>query len=329
MPSAPTGAVLDPLTGVLSWQPTETQLGDREFAVRVTDSRGSFSGQGFTVQVNGTNTPPAITSVPPTAAGVGQPYRYAVEATDPEGDALRFSLGERPEGMTVDELTGEVLWDAPTLGTHTVEIIASDSHNDLNRQRYTLVVEPTAVNQAPRITSTPQGLTGVGTEYTYTLEAEDPDGDTLNYQLLEAPEGMAVDAVTGEVLWDKPVAGTYTVAVGANDGRLGGAQRFTLTVVDNSPPRFTSEPIATAVVGGDYSYTVEALDIDGDALSYQLTEAPEGMSLDRFGRVQWQATDEGSFPVEVTVTDRFGATDVQSYRYLNKFQAQTKPKRAL
>jgi hypothetical protein len=64
-----------------------------------------------TVTVVQPNRPPVITSTPNTAATVGQPYSYAVQATDPDpGDTLTFSLTTVPAGMTINATTGLIQW---------------------------------------------------------------------------------------------------------------------------------------------------------------------------------------------------------------------------
>ena len=50
-------------------------------------------------------------------ATVGTPYHYAVTATDPEGDALLFSLANPPADMTIDPDTGVVTLDAAAAQT--------------------------------------------------------------------------------------------------------------------------------------------------------------------------------------------------------------------
>ncbi|HCL90511.1 MAG TPA: hypothetical protein DHW70_04240 [Candidatus Atribacteria bacterium] len=53
-----------------------------------------------------TNLSPTITSTPITLATVDVLYTYDVNATDPEGDTLTYSLIAPPEGMTIDPDTG-------------------------------------------------------------------------------------------------------------------------------------------------------------------------------------------------------------------------------
>ena len=40
----------------------------------------------------------------------GGVYSYQVEAADPEGDPISFSLADAPEGMTIDPESGLLSW---------------------------------------------------------------------------------------------------------------------------------------------------------------------------------------------------------------------------
>ena len=58
--NAPIGMVIDPQTGALRWNPNVSQIGTHTIAVRLTDSFGAFSGQEYTLKVNGINIPTII-----------------------------------------------------------------------------------------------------------------------------------------------------------------------------------------------------------------------------------------------------------------------------
>lgn len=60
----------------------------------------------------------------------------------------------------------------------------------------------TIVNVGPTITSTPPDVASIGTVYTYEIEAMDPalELDPFGYELLEAPEGVTIDA-EGVLTW--------------------------------------------------------------------------------------------------------------------------------
>ena len=84
----------------------------------------------------------------------------------------------------------------------------------------------------------------------------------------------------------------------------------------NRPPRILSAPPTIVGSGFAYRYRVLAADEDlGDVLSFTLTAAPAGMTMDDAGVVRWQpsAADLGPHQVTVAVTDQEGAGDVQAF----------------
>jgi len=72
------------------------------------------------------NQPPVITSTPITVAPENVPYTYNVDAIDPDGDSLTYTLALSPVGMTIDPVTGLITWNHdPWQGTDapvTVEV---------------------------------------------------------------------------------------------------------------------------------------------------------------------------------------------------------------
>ena len=56
------------------------------------------------------NLPPVITSIPLTQAKNYQPYNYQVQASDPNGDPLIYSLALAPANMTINPSTGLIQW---------------------------------------------------------------------------------------------------------------------------------------------------------------------------------------------------------------------------
>jgi RHS repeat-associated protein len=321
--ASPTGMSIDPNLGTLRWTPTADQLGSQSVVVRASDPYGGFATQSYTVTVRSVNLPPMITSVPPTAADTADTYTYAVSASDPENDALTFSLTAFPASMTIDPNDGFIQWspDASQVGSQNVAIQVDDGQGGIATQTYTIVVAYAATNQPPVITSTPSQVTTVGQTYTYQVTASDPEGQALTYMLLVKPDGMAIDPNTGLVTWTPTSAqiGSNAVVVGAVDPLgAGGTQSFGILVNPvNNPPAL--DPIAdqSVTAGLQFRYDVHASDPDGNALYYSLDTASEtrGMIIDGLGRMGWITTKDnvGSYPVTVTVTDALGATASQSF----------------
>ncbi|MFM6156165.1 MAG: putative Ig domain-containing protein, partial [Sphaerospermopsis kisseleviana] len=314
---APSGMVLDIQTGALRWQPQSNQLGQQQVTVRLLDSYGDYSTQTFTLKVNGANSPANILSNPITRGAIGQAYTYTVVAVDPENSPLTYSLGRRPNGMTIDA-TGKVQWTPTQVGSYDIDVSVTDNQGATTTQTYRLEVGSTAINHAPNITSTPGFVANVGSAYQYQVEAKDPDGQTLRYQLLESPQGMTIDAASGLLSWTTPVNGNYQVVVAVFDpDGLGVTQGYTLTAKTNSLPVIRSTPGLEAVPNQIYRYNLQAFDPDGDSLGYSLdtTSQALGMTLDTQGRLSWTPNNSqlGDHAVILTVTDGAGGTTQQTF----------------
>ena len=112
--------------------------------------------------------------------------------------------------------------------------------------------------------------------------------------------------------------GTNSVFVIVQDGNGGNdTQSFTIVVSNvNDAPLITSTPVTLATEDMQYLYDVEAMDIEGDTLSYSLSTYPIGMTIDNAsGFISWTPTNSqvGSNSVVVLVLDGNGGTDTQSY----------------
>ena len=84
----------------------------------------------YFTQTNQTNGAPVITSTPVTGATENAKYTYDVDATDPDGDTLIFSLITNPSGMSISSTYGLISW-TPTiaqLGLNNVTVNVSDSN---------------------------------------------------------------------------------------------------------------------------------------------------------------------------------------------------------
>jgi hypothetical protein len=317
--AAPGGMVIDADTGLVAWNPTNNQIGVHDVRVRVTDAYGLASIQVFTLDVNGVNTPPRIQSNPNTIAGVSSRYTYQVEATDLEGDELTYALGNRPSGMTIDD-QGLVTWtpNGSQAGNQTVEVLVRDAQGATSKQTYQIVVGQGPVNQAPTINSQPGFRADVNAPYRYQVVAQDPENGLLTYGLKTAPVGMAIDAQTGLISWNSPVVGNTRIEVTVTDaGGLVAVQGYTLTARENQVPVIGSVPKTQVTVGNTYRYDVQAVDSDGDLLTYSLDadSVAKGMTIDQYGRITWQPKlgNVGAQAVVVTVKDPNGAQAVQNY----------------
>lgn len=85
-------------------------------------------------------------------------------------------------------------------------------------------------------------------------------------------------------------------------------------VLINNNPVIDSRPVLEATVGKEYTYQVVASDPDGDNLTYNLTEGPEGMTVDAQGLITWTPDKAGDHDMVLTVLDIHLASVSQNWR---------------
>ncbi|WP_292745723.1 Ig-like domain-containing protein, partial [Nostoc sp. NMS4] len=151
------------------------------------------------------------------------------------------------------------------------------------------------LNQPPVIQTKPEIEVIAGKPYRYDVSATDPNGDSLTYKLLVAPNDMTINPTTGSITWSTTTAdiGNQTVYLQVNDGHGGiTEQKYILAVLSdttpNRPPSFVTDPVVDAAVNQPYIYNSSSVDPDQDPLTYNLIIGPDGMTVDPItGQVKW------------------------------------------
>jgi RHS repeat-associated protein len=322
--TAPAGMAFDATTGLVEWTPTNAQLGRHNVRLVVDDGRTGIVEQSFTIDVvtEGTNLPPAISSVPLLSATVETPYAYDPSASDADGDVLLFSLARAPQGMSVDPMHGNLRWTptADQLGPHEVILEVADPQGGRATQRFTIVARN--VNTTPLITTTPLANAAVDKLYVYGVGAIDADRDPLSIALVSGPDGMTLDTARGLLKWTPTIlqVGEHAVEIRVQDDRGAAAtQSYSVVVRDaseNLPPIVTSSPRLEATVGARYSYAISAGDPEGGPVTYEIVGGPAGAVVDRnTGLVQWtpSAGQLGSQQVTLAAIDDAGARAAQTF----------------
>ncbi|QOY86232.1 putative Ig domain-containing protein [Paludibaculum fermentans] len=277
--SGPGGMTVNPSTGLLQWTPSSA--GTFPVSVRVSDIAGATANQSWSLLVVNQNHGPVITTTPPPTGRVGQTYSYAPKATDADaGDVLTWSLRAAPNGMTINPLTGVLLWNAAVaqIGSNPVTLEVRDIIGAIATQTWNITVSA-VVNGPPVITSTAPTQSQVNGLYIYQVTATDPENDGLLYNLLTAPTGMTVSNL-GKIQWtpaaNQTGANSVTVRVGDTFGN-GVTQSFVVTVsgADTTPPTVTIlSPAPSTTVSGDV--TVRGSVIDANLKSWELEYQVKG-----------------------------------------------------
>ena len=276
---APTGVTIDASSGLVNWIPATDQFGAHPVIVRAVDQFGGVGTQSFEINViDPNNSEPSITSTPPVTALVSQAYAYPVVASDPNGDTLSFALSVAPVGMVIDSVSGQINWvpTAEQIGDHPVTVTVGDGRGGLVGQSFTIAVADSA-NGTPQINSAPSNFGKASFEYSYQINATDPDGDTLNYSLTQGPAGMSLDSL-GVLLWTPAVTGFADVSVRVDDGLAFVEQAWSIEVLAADTPLTIDASVDPNRIemGGSVLISIGAAGMAGD---FEITARLDGQPL--------------------------------------------------
>ena len=302
---APEGMTVS-ATGVVQWTPGNT-VTTADVTLEVIDGGedGTVAAvQSWTITVGSVNDSPEITSAAIVTATEGMVYQYPVQVTDPDdannGTDLTFELTTAPAGMTVSSM-GLIEW-TPTNDDVSVPVTVvvrdgGESGAVPATQSWTIAVTP--VNDAPEITQGATTTLAVEEDVLASLGLNATDIDTAAANLTwsvstVATNGTASVSGTGS---SKSVSyvpnadfnGSDEFVVTVSDGELSDTITVNVTVnAVNDAPVMTSAAVTDATEDEAYTYAATATDIDGDTLTWSLTEFPEGMAIDASsGVISW------------------------------------------
>jgi hypothetical protein len=229
-----------------------------------------------------TNSPPTISGTPPTGASVGVQYAFTPTGMDLDGNALTYSITNRPSWTTFNASTGR-LAGTPTsanIGTYS-NIVIRVSDGQATAQLPPFAIAVTNVpNRPPTISGTPATSVTLGTSYSFRPIASDPDGNPLTFSITNAPSWATFSTTTGR-LQGTPTAshvGTYAnIVIRVSDGQATAQlPAFTIAVrsTANRPPVISGTPPTSVTPGTAYSFQPSASDPDGNPLTFSITNAP-------------------------------------------------------
>lgn len=260
----------------LTWTPQASEVATGgTFILRVTDPSGSYTEQEFTVPVNSgavpANDAPIIDSIPTGPAIVDEQYAYEVQAHDPNGDILVYSVDANAQaaGVSIDSQTGLLVWTPGSATTISITITASDQHSiNLGTATQTFILDTVlpsvpGADRTPEFTSKPAGPAYLSSIWSYQLNATDvEDSDTtLTYSLISptSDSSVVLDPVTHVLTWTTPASSdSKDIVVRVTDSFGNYAeQEFSIsadvTAPVDQPPVIRSVPSKTVRLNNIYT----------------------------------------------------------------------------
>jgi hypothetical protein len=291
---------LDPVTGLLTWTPTEAQgPSTNTLTIALHDNGQPSLGttNTFTVIVTETNSAPRVSLASEQTIPEHEPLVLTGWALDDDlpTNTLAFTLVSGPTGLTLDAASGRLAWtptEAQGPSTNSVVVAVLDNGQPSLAVTNSFTVVVTESNSSPSLTVPPNQVVTELVALSLTNTAVDTDipANTLTFTLVSGPAGLTLDAGSGHLAWTPteaqgPSTNTVVVAV-ADHGvpSLAVTNSFTIVVTEsNSPPGVDPIPDQNAEVGVELRVGITATDPDlpAQGLRFSLGPgAPTGAAID-------------------------------------------------
>ncbi|UCE73526.1 MAG: TIGR03790 family protein [Methanomassiliicoccales archaeon] len=316
---APQGMTINEESGVISWLPTNDDVGENRVRVNVSDVAGYYHTQEFTLIVTNTNDKPFLEPIGELVATEDQLFEYQVVATDVDsGDVLSFY--DDSGLFQIDKDTGIIFFTPSNddVGTHTVKVTVKDEDGAMANETVTFKV--LNANDPPVLDFISNWQATEDKEFTLTITADDIDADD-SMTFSDNTTLFDIDPNTGEITFTpkNEDVGVHLVNISVVDENgLIDFQEVTFIIENtNDPPSIDREGAPDATVdfelstGGTFTYKINVEDVDtGDTLTF--SDDTDLFDIDpNTGEISFTPTkdDVGTHTVTITVTDSEGDTD--------------------
>ncbi len=221
--------------------------GARSITVTNPDGQVAASAGGIlTIVSNGaiaTNQPPTLSPIGQKTVTELQLLTFTNSASDPDGNALTFSLGAgAPTNSTIGASSGVFSWtptEAQGPGTNSVSVIVTDNGSPSLSATQTFTVFVLETNAAPTLALIADRVVHAGSVIQFTNVAADNDlpANTLTFSLQAgAPSGASVNPASGVFVWP------------TTDADAGTTNGITVIVSDNGVPNLNASRTFAATV---------------------------------------------------------------------------------
>ena len=290
--SGPEGMIIDESTGQVSWQEA-ISAGIYTVRIKITNNYGSDT-EAWTLSVLEN---PEISAISEDLIGDSVAYSFTPSLTT-TSVGVSWLLSSAPSGMTINTSTGTVRWSAPISSEQPYTICVSAENclgSDSECYSLTVMVLPEISDIDDVVISPFEG------SYSFIPLLSSGDGEII-WSLLSAPEGMSIDAGTGEISWLEPVSSNdaYVVTVVAENAVGIDSVSYSITVM--SPPAVADIADVDISDALEYSFTPSLSGGTGN-ITWSLTAAPDGMVIDAStGEITWAEPESSDEPYSVSVS---------------------------
>jgi PGF-pre-PGF domain-containing protein len=267
------------------------------------------------------NRAPSITSTAVTSATEDSEYTYTVNATDPEGDNLRFY--DNTSLFNINPDTGLIKFTPKTDAiskNYSIKISASDQKGGFGNQTFDLNI--TSVNDRPSITPIQYITLVEGISKNFSIVATDEETPTasLTYNVTGVSFGKIL--INNIINFSPSLtdSGNYTLNISVSDGVNLESINVSLIVIDtglvNSPPEilefFPNISVARIKEDSNQTFNITYNDPNGN-FTVGLKWLKDGKRIDGetssnytfFGNFTDEGSNAGRYNITAIITDSF------------------------
>jgi hypothetical protein len=307
----PTGVTINRNTGEIAGAPEEA--GTHMISVTAEDTSGGRDTQSFTWIVTANNAP-RLSTIRDQTFRAGISDRFAVSASDADGDEVQISGTDLPPGIAYNAFTGFFEGQPTTPGTYASTIIADDGFGGRTTESLTWTI---TANNAPVISGLSDQQSRVDVAVSLSPTAMDSDNDLVSWSVSGLPTGLEISFAGGQISGTPTEAGTFNVQVTATD-ILGAADTQTISwvVAPNNAPVINAIADQSTRANTNINLTPVATDADSDPISWTAEGLPVGITINaNTGALSGTPTFSGIFETTLTATDNFEAADSVTFNW--------------
>ncbi len=229
---SPTGATFS--GQIFSWTPSYSQAGTHQVTFTASDGQAQ-DFETITITVNNVNRAPVLESIGSKSVSENSTLSFSISAADADGDTITYSVANLPTGAV---FVGQSFTWTPgynQAGTHQVTFTTSDGQAQ-DSETVTIIVNN--VDRPPVLGAIGNKSVYAADLLTFTVDAADPDGDTIEYSAESLPSGAVFVGQGFSWTPSQGQAGSYQVTFTAGDGQLQDLETITVTIysVDTTAP---------------------------------------------------------------------------------------------
>lgn len=299
-------AIADSATGEILYTPNSNFSGTDSFAYTVADNDSQESAPAtVSLTIQPVNDAPDVGALT-VSTSEDTPVSFTVVATDADGDSLSYSVTTPTVNGSLSGVGPDFTYtpDPDFSGSDSFVLTVSDGTDSTNEA---ISISVQSVNDAPDVDALSVD-TSEDVPVSFAVVAADADGDSLSYTVTTSTENGTLAGAGPDFTYtpNPDFNGSDSFVLAVSDGTATTAETISITVQPVNDVPVADAQSYSVNAGQQLSITLTGSDIDGDVLTFAITQQPQ------FGSISGTApnltylassTTGGSDSVEFVVND--------------------------